>query len=536
MAIRKASVSTAPTVRESVFAFLREAGTTTVFGNPGSTELRFLRDWPDDFRYIVALHEGCSVAMADAYAQLTRNAAIVNLHSAGGLGNAMGSVFSAYRNQTPLVITAGQQSRAMFPSVPFLFAQDATTLPQPYVKWSCEPARAEDVPAAIARAHGIALQPPYGPTFVSIPEDDWDRPAEYIELRRGETNFRASPSAIERVAAALERCARPALVVGPGVDRNGAADAAVALAERTGAAVFVSPLSSRCSFPERHPNFAGFLPPVRAGIVDVLRPFDVVLVLGGPVFTYHVPSPGPPITAGTEVFQLVDDPAAASTALAGTSILTTLREPLEELARRVPARATRPPRATRAPVTRGSADPLSGAFVLSTLSRMLPPGTIVVEEAPSHRNALHDYLPITEPGTFFAAASGSLGWALPAAVGAALARPSERVVAILGDGSSAYAIQGLWTAARHGLAITFLILNNRAYAAMDQFSRYLGFTGTPSFDLAGIDFVSAAAAFGCRGVRVERAEDVETALAASFADPLPTLVDVRVDDGAGVIY
>ncbi len=523
-------------MRESVLAFLREAGATTVFGNPGSTELRFLRDWPDDFRYVVALHEGCSVAMADAYAQLTRNAAVVNLHSAGGLGNAMGSVFSAYRNQTPLLITAGQQSRAMLPSIPFLFAQDATTLPQPYVKWSCEPARAEDVPAAIARAYGIALQPPYGPTFVSIPEDDWDRPAEYVTPRRQEASFRAASVAVERVASALERCARPAFVVGPGVDRDDASDAAIELAERTGAAVFVSPLSGRCSFPERHPNFAGFLPPVRAGIVDILRPFDLVLVLGAPVFTYHVPSPGPPVAAGTVLFQLIDDPAAASAALAGTSILTTLREPLEELARRLAGLARREPPAARSPVGQPATQPISGASVLATLARTMPPDAIVVEEAPSHRNALHDHLPIARPGTFFAAASGSLGWALPAAIGAALARPSQRIVAILGDGSSSYAIQGLWTAARFQLAITFVILNNRAYAAMDQFSRYLGLSGTPSFDLEGIDFAAAATAFGCRGVRVERHEDLAIALTASFADARPTVIDVRVDDGVGVIY
>jgi len=533
---RNEAVSAAPTVRESVFAFLREAGATTVFGNPGSTELRFLRDWPDDFRYVVALHEGCSVAMADAYAQLTRNAAVVNLHSAGGLGNAMGSVFSAYRNQTPLVITAGQQSRAMFPSIPFLFAQDATTLPQPYVKWSCEPARAEDVPAAIARAYSIALQPPYGPTFVSIPEGDWDRPAEHVSLRKQEASFRAPSAAVARVAEALERCARPVFVVGPGVDRDDASAATVALAERAGASVFVSPLSSRCSFPERHPNFAGFLPPVRTGIVELLRPFDLVLVLGAPVFTYHVPSPGPPVAAGTEVFQLTDDPAAASAALAGTSILTTLREPLEELAQRLAGFVRREPPAPRRPVGPPATQPLSGAAVLATLARTMPRDAIVVEEAPSHRSALHDHLPIAQPGTFFAAASGSLGWALPAAIGAALARPSQRIVAILGDGSSSYAIAGLWTAARFALAITFVILNNRAYAAMDQFSRYLGLGGTPSFDLEGIDFAGAATAFGCRGARVERAEDLEAALAASFADPLPTLLDVRVDDEPAVIY
>ena len=139
-------------VRHATLELLRRLGMTTVFGNPGSTELRFLRDWPTDFRYVMGLHEGPVVAMADAFAQLTRNAAFVNLHSAGGVGNAMGAIFTAARNYAPLVIVAGQQTRGMLPSDPFLAAEDATTLPRPYVKWALEPARAADVPAAIMRA------------------------------------------------------------------------------------------------------------------------------------------------------------------------------------------------------------------------------------------------------------------------------------------------------------------------------------------------------------------------------------------------
>lgn len=524
------------TVRDAVFALMREARMTTVFGNPGSTELRFLRDWPADFTYVTALHEGCAVAMADAYAQLTRGAAFVNLHSAGGLGNAMGTIFSAYKNQTPLVITAGQQTRAMFPSVPFLFAQDATALPQPYVKWSCEPARAENVPAAIEHAYHIAMQPPCGPAFVSIPEDDWDRDAEPAALRDVDGAFVASRAALERVLAALAASERPALVVGPGVDRDGASAEAVALAERSGAAVFVSPFSSRCSFPERHPRFAGFLPPVRAQIVETLRGFDLVLVLGAPVFTYHVFTGGPPLTEGTRLFHLTDDPQAAAAAVAGTSILTTLREPLAELARRLPERPRSAAPARTLPPELEPARPLTGAFALQTLARALPPDAIVVEEAPSHRSTMHVRLPIETPGTFFAAASGSLGWALPAAVGAALARPGRRIVALLGDGSSLYAIQGLWTAAQFGVPVSFLILDNGGYVAMDQFGSYLGFAGAPSFALPGVDFVRAAESFGVRGSRVERAEDLAAALEASFAFAGPSLVDIVVNDGAGVIY
>jgi benzoylformate decarboxylase len=160
------------TVRDVTFDVLRQTGMTTIFGNPGSTELPMFRNFPADFRYILGLQESVVLAMADGYAQATRKAAFVNLHSAAGVGHALGNVFTAYKNQTPLVITAGQQARAILPYEPFLYAERATEFPRPYVKYAVEPARAADVPAAIARAYHIAMQAPQGPVFVSIPVDD----------------------------------------------------------------------------------------------------------------------------------------------------------------------------------------------------------------------------------------------------------------------------------------------------------------------------------------------------------------------------
>src|SRR3569833_3376126 len=151
------------TVREAVLRLFRSLGLFLVFGNQGSTELPLFRDFPADFRYVLGLQESLVVAMADGYAQATRKAGLVNLHSAVGVGHAMGNIFTAYRNQTPLVITAGQQARSILPFEPFLFSARPTELPQPYVKWSCEPARAEDVPRARARAGGGAGRPPRGP-------------------------------------------------------------------------------------------------------------------------------------------------------------------------------------------------------------------------------------------------------------------------------------------------------------------------------------------------------------------------------------
>ena len=230
-----------PTVREAVVCLLRELGMTTVFGNPGSTEQPFFREFPDDFRYVLGLQEAVVIGMADGYAQATRNAALVNLHSAAGVGHAMGNIFTAYRNRTPLVITAGQQARSILPYEPFLFATQATKLPEPYVKWSSEPARGEDVPGAIARAYHIAMQAPCGPTFVSIPVDDWDRTSEPIGKRTVSRTSHPDPELIATTAERLDRSTKPAFVVGPGVDRNDAGKYEVRLEDTQLPALYISP-------------------------------------------------------------------------------------------------------------------------------------------------------------------------------------------------------------------------------------------------------------------------------------------------------
>src|SRR5215831_10292979 len=187
------------TVRTAVLDLLRAFGMTTIFGNPGSTELGLFRDFPKDFHYVLGLQEGVVVGMADGYAQATRNAAFVNLHSAAGVGHAMGNVFTAFRNRTPLVIAAGQQARAILPYDPFLFSMQATELPKPYVKWSCEPARAEDVPQAIARGYYLAMQPPRGPVLVSVPADDWAKPCDPVMARLVSTELRPEPRVLQAI-------------------------------------------------------------------------------------------------------------------------------------------------------------------------------------------------------------------------------------------------------------------------------------------------------------------------------------------------
>src|SRR6516225_1405464 len=226
------------TVRDRVFDLFRAFGTTTIFGNPGSTELPMFRDFPADFRYVLSLQEMVAVSMADGYAQATRNAGLLNLHSATGLGHSLGAVFTAYKNQAPLVIIAGQQARSILPFEPFLFAERAAEFPRPYVKWSCEPARAADVPAAIARAYYTAMQAPRGPTFVSIPVDDWDRPCFPLAARAVSQRAGGDQASLAQSAAALRAARRPVFVVGAGVARDDAWDETIALVEEHQAAVW----------------------------------------------------------------------------------------------------------------------------------------------------------------------------------------------------------------------------------------------------------------------------------------------------------
>jgi benzoylformate decarboxylase len=524
------------TVRDATISLLRSLGMTTIFGNPGSTELPFFKRWPADFRYILGLQEASVVAMADGYAQATRNAAFVNLHSAIGVGHALGSIFTSYRNQTPLVISAGQQARDMLLTEPFLGATRASEFPRPYIKWSCEPARAQDVPAALARAYYLAMQKPCGPTFVSIPVDDWDREAELIHPRQVSFAFSPDPLMLQQIADALNQSKHPALIVGPSVDRDGAWNEALELAERLQASVWASPMSGRSSFPEDHPLFAGFLPPVRNLLAAKLTSYDVVVVLGAPIFTYHVQSEGPFVPEGVRIFQIIDDPEATAWAPVGISLLSTLRLGLSHLLERV-EKSVRP---TPAPLVRPALpdvlDPIPASFVLHTIAQVMPENAVIVEEAPSHRNDLHDYLPIRRSNGFYTGASGGLGYSLPAAVGIALADPSRRIIGILGDGSSMYSIQALWTAAQHHLPITFVILNNQGYAALRSFGRVFNITEFSGIDLPNINIGMIARGYNCEALQITKACDLATALTQSFSSKGPVVIDVAVDPAVAILY
>ncbi len=524
----------AKTVHEVTYDLLRELGLTTVFGNPGSTEQTFLKNFPDDFTYVLGLQEASVLAMADGFAQSTGKPALVNVHTAAGMGNAMGSLVAAYKGNTPLIVTAGQQTREMVLCEPYLTNKDETLLPLPWVKWAYQPARAEDVPAAFMRAYAMALQPPAGPVFLSIPLDDWEKPALGPAVVRT-VSQRVNPDAqrLRGFAERINRSQRPMLVFGPEVDRSGGWDAAVAFAEKVGAPVYTGPLSDRAAFPEDHPLFQGWLPMTIAGVTEVMRGHDLVIVLGAQVFRYYPYVPGEYLPEGSELLQITSDPALAAAAPVGDSLIGDTLLVLNEFLGMIEMRRDRtvpPARPARPPVTSETTAPLTTEAVWSTLSTVKPVDSPLVTESTSTIAEQLRWLPTTRSGGLFATASGGIGWGVPGAIGVALgdrARGLRRsVIATIGDGSFQYSVQAIWTAAQHHLPVVFVVMRNGEYSILKSFALLEKTPGVPGLDLPGLDIASVAAGFGCHAVNVDSTEKLAHEFTTALKADGPTVIVV----------
>lgn len=524
----------AKTVHEVTYDLLRTLGLTTVFGNPGSTEQTFLKNFPDDFTYILALQEASALAIADGFAQSTGKPALVNLHTAAGTGNAMGSLVAAYKGNTPLIVTAGQQTREMVLCEPYLSNPDETVFPQPWVKWAYEPKRAQDVPAAFMRAYTVALQPPAGPVYLSIPLDDWEKPALGSAVIRT-ASHRVSPDAqrLQGFAERINRAQRLALVFGPEVDRAGAWDAGVEFAEKVGAPVYSGALPDRASFPEDHRLYQGQLPMTVAGVTETLRGYDLVVVIGAQVFRYYPYVAGEWLPEGTDLLQITNDPRLAGTAPVGDSVLGDALLSLEQLVGMVDDRSDRHvPTMARdtSPVDLTGSAPLAPDAVWSTLRDVKPADSPLVTESTSTLAQQVRFLPSVRPGSFFATASGGIGWGVPGAVGVALgdrARGVKRtVVATIGDGSFQYSVQAIWTAAQHKLPIIFVVMRNGEYSILKSFAVLEQTPGVPGLDLPGLDIASLAAGFGCRTVEVDTTEKLAGEFTAALDADGPTVIVV----------
>jgi benzoylformate decarboxylase len=523
-----------PTVRDALFDLMRQLKLTTVFGNPGSTEETFLQNFPSDFRYVLGLHEASVVAMADGYAQATGEPVLVSLHTAAGMGNAMGNIASAWHNRAPLIIVAGQQTREMLLLEPYLTNLKSVQLPQPYVKWSYETTRAEDAPAALLRAYAAALQPPAGPVFLSIPMDDLDAPCKGApKLRKVSRSLQASPDGLRETAVALAAARSPALIIGGAVDQGGGWDDAVRLAEKLRCPVWAAPEEGRPGFPETHALFQGSAPAAIGLLSKALEGRDVVLVIGAPVFRYYPYVPGEYLPEGTRLIHISADPEEGARAPVGDSVLTDPAKACAILADLVPQTDREPAAAKPKQPEPQPGKGITADQLFHVLDGLRPVDAIIVQESLSNLKLLRSRMPTSASKSFFSMTSGVLGYGLPAAVGVALAQKDagsgRKVISIVGDGAAQYVIQGLWTAAQLDLPILYVIVRNAEYAILKAFGEQLETPRVPGLDLPGIDCVKLAEGYGCTAERVADLAALAGVLTEGLKRASPHLVEVIVD-------
>jgi benzoylformate decarboxylase len=504
-----APARTHATVREAAFDVLRRLGLTTIFSNPGSTEVPFLAGLPEDLRFVLALHEGAVVGMAAGFAMGTGRPALALLHSTPGLGNAVAALATARTNRAPLVVIVGQQDRRHLAQDPFL-AGKLDGLAGEYPVWSTTPLRAQDVPGAIVRAYHEA-ETGRGPALVIVPMDDWLAPApephEVFGAARVLRSRAADPHAVDALAALLDSAGAPVIVAGAGTDSPAGWEALQALAEALGCPVWQEPFGGAAGFPQDHPQFAGHLPARRARLRTALAPHDVVLVAGTGVLRQYPFDSGPLAHEGTRFAVLTQDPEEAHRSPAELAVIGDPAATLAALARAV------------APRARTATERL----------RPAPPDP----ETPSSRPELHARIPATEP-LGFVSAMGLLGFGLPAAVGLRLARPERPVLAVVGDGASLYQILSLWSAVKYGAGVLFVVLSNGGYAIMDRLAERNGAPGPwPALD---VDIAALARAQGCEAIRVETYEsltqELDTHVPGLVDRAAPLLLEIAVAQDA----
>jgi benzoylformate decarboxylase len=500
-------------VREATFDVARAMCLTTWFGNPGSTEIPLLANLPDDIHYVLALHENAAVSAAAGYAIGSDQPAMVSLHTTAGLGNAVSALATARVNRAPLVVLVGQQDRRHLLTEPFLTGR-LHGLAGDYPVATFEPPRAQDVPGAVAQAAHAAVTG-RGPCIVVVPMDDWDAemdhtvPSAPVAVTR---TTGADAADVATVVEVLNAATAPVVVTGAGADSAPAWAALVELVDRLCCPVFHEPFTARAGFPQDHHSFAGFLPAGRAALRDALAPYDAVLVVGAGLLRQYHFEPGGLLPLGARSAVISEDPAEVHRSPADVGVIAPIAAAVRAITAAVSDRTLD-----------GRAGPGGGAALLrarcaeraigmtaerlfAELATRLDDDTIVVEESPSSRDALQLMVPTRKPCGFLSAAMGGLGFGIPAAIGLRMAQPGRPVVAVIGDGSSIYCIQALWTAATYGVGVVVFVMDNAHYLVMERLTARRGKAPWPSLVNVSVDTV--AAGFGVTAVRVSTPEQL----------------------------
>jgi benzoylformate decarboxylase len=543
--------------RNAFLEVLRSEGITHLFGNPGTTELPImhaLKDVPE-ISFVMAMQESLVVAMADGYSRSSGRLVAANVHVAPGLGNAMGALYNAKFTGTPLILTAGQQEQGHGLMEPVLY-DDLVAMARPLVKWAIEVTRLEDLPRILRRAAKIAMTPPMGPVFISLPGDILNAEAG-IDLgkpTRIDAATRPSDAALEKLAARVLAAERPVIIAGDELVKSDALAVAALFAETLGAPAYQQSIAFGSHFLSAHPCYMGTLARVQKDTRAILEPFDLVIALGTDPVRMSVYAPIEAMPAGKAIVQigLVDhdigknfpvevaikaDVRETLSALlpvlkkqGGAALAARAQASVAEIAKRGwSAKRT----ALRATIAKSAGKtPIDPDFATMTLVDAMPANGILFDEALTtvrYIGALREH---THRFGYHALASGGIGWALPASVGACFANPGTPVVCFTGDGSAMYSIQALWTAAHHKLPLTVVVANNGGYRIIKQ--RLLAFHGSRNFigmDFKDpqVDFCALAGSLGVTAERVTHPGKLADVFDRAFKSGGTRLVEVVVD-------
>lgn len=539
---------------------LKQEGVEYLFGNPGTTELPLMDAFATetDIHYILGLQEAAVMAMADGYAQASGKLAVVNLHVAPGLGNAMGMLYDAQKAGAPILITAGQHEQTFMATEPILWA-DLPTIARPMVKWSTEVTRLADLPRLLHRAAKTALAPPTGPVFMSLPGDILraDADLDLMTPTRIAPRTRGDKSAVEAAATLLANAKRPVIMAGDAVAQSHAHAELVELAELLGAPVYTEFVPNTASFPTSHPLFRGSMTRLAPDVRKTLGQYDVLFSVGGDLFTLSLPSDVDPMPPGIELIHLDVDPweigknYPPKVAILGDpkgtlpDLIAAVRERMSPGARgsahdrlKTATDAIAAERAALIARAKGlaAASPVQPLALLHAIGETLPKDAVVVEEALSSSPGIRQLIRSDDPQSYFGLRGGGIGWGLPATIGVKLALPDRPVVGLIGDGSSMYTVQGLWTAARYKIGAIFVILNNTSYRILKQRLHNMRGLAEQADSYVGmelvdpkIDFVSLARSLGVAADRAKTVHEATDLLGKALRDGGPMLIDVELD-------
>ena len=530
-------------------------GVDRIFGNPGTTEsplLDSLLDYPQ-LQYIVHLHEGVAVGAANFYGQASGKTAFVNLHVAPGLGNAIGMIYGALKNNSPMVVTAGQQDTRIRLRDPVL-GHDLAAMAAPVTKWSVQVERADEIGPILQRAFKIANEAPAGPVFVALPINVMEQetnvpPGKPGAPLCGEPTRSAGIDAMSRLLIAAKN---PAIVAGDEVARAGAGKTLDKLVERIGASVWFEGLRGRNSFPTDHPAYRGTLAFDAPGIAKQFADNDLVLMVGGPFFEEVWYAPARRSRRAARCCRSRPAPARLAYNFAvDAGVVADIGAALEALWTRDgrnggAAKRNQDNAGAEGGRRRGTEGPrregvvahadLDGALHGGDQGR-LATDVVVVDETITANLDLFKTFTFKGPGDYYSGRGGGIGQGV-AGASAWRWRAKRPILCLSGDGSSMYSIQALWTAAHHDLPIVFVILANREYRVLkhniDAYRARFDVKSNKPYmhmDLTGpvLGFVDLAKGMGVAGTHVTKADDIQAAVAAAFASGKPHLIEIEIE-------